>query len=107
MILKRIGALSVAKICAIIYAVIGLIIGFFVSAIALMGTMIGSAFGESGSPFIGLFFGIGSIIFFPILYGVLGFLGGLISAAIYNLAAKAIGGVEMEFEEKKVAAANP
>jgi hypothetical protein len=105
MVLKRIGALSLAKICAIIYAVIGLIIGFFVSAIALLGTMIGSAFDESAGPFIGLFFGIGSIFLFPILYGLLGFLGGLISAAIYNLAARTIGGVEMEFEEKKAPAA--
>ena len=105
MILKRIGVLSLAKICAIVYAVLGLIIGFFVSAIALMGTMIGSAFNESAVPFIGLFFGIGSIIIFPILYGVLGFLGGLISAAIYNLVARGIGGLEMEFEEKKEVAA--
>jgi hypothetical protein len=40
--------------------------------------------------------GIGAIIVFPILYGLLGFLFGLLSAAIYNLAARIIGGVTIE-----------
>lgn len=103
MVLKKVGALSLAKICGIMYAIIGLIIGFFVSAIALMGTMIGSAFNESVFPFFGIFFGIGAIIIFPIMYAIIGFVGGLICAAIYNLVARWIGGVELEFEENKPA----
>jgi hypothetical protein len=42
----------------------------------------------------GFMFGIGSL-FLPIIYGVFGFLGGLIAAAVYNLVAKWTGGVEI------------
>jgi hypothetical protein len=34
----------------------------------------------------------------PIFYGILGAIGGMISAAIYNLIASFIGGIEMNFE---------
>ena len=42
--------------------------------------------------------GIAAVIVMPIIYGVLGFIGGIISAAMYNLIAGFVGGIEMEFE---------
>ena len=44
---------------------------------------------------VGMFGGsILLIILFPILYAVMGFIGGIISAAIYNLIASWTGGIE-------------
>ena len=43
-----------------------------------------------------MMFGFG--IFMPVFYGVFGFVFGIISAAIYNLIARWIGGVEVEVE---------
>jgi hypothetical protein len=40
--------------------------------------------------------GVGAIVFFPILYGVMGFIATLIMAALYNVIAGAVGGVEMD-----------
>jgi len=41
-------------------------------------------------------FGIGAIVIVPIFYGAIGFIGGIISAAIYNLIGSTIGGIEVE-----------
>ena len=42
-----------------------------------------------------MLFGAGAIIIMPI-YGVIGFVKTLISAALYNIASKITGGVEIE-----------
>jgi hypothetical protein len=42
--------------------------------------------------------GIGSIIFFPICYGAIGFVGTLLAAWLYNFLAGFVGGVEVELE---------
>ena len=41
-------------------------------------------------------FGMG--ILMPVIYGVMGFIGGVIGAAVYNLDARWIGGIELEVE---------
>ena len=56
-----------------------------------------------GSPsevpaWLGAFFGVGSIILFPIAYGIMGFIGGLITAVLYNILAGFVGGIEMELQ---------
>jgi hypothetical protein len=45
---------------------------------------------------VGMLFGAGSIIILPICYGIIGFIGALLSAFIYNIAAKVTGGVEVD-----------
>jgi hypothetical protein len=44
----------------------------------------------------GALFGVGSIVFFPIFYGCIGFVSTLIMAALFNVAAGVVGGVEVE-----------
>jgi hypothetical protein len=98
MVLKRIGPLSCGRICAWIYAAFGLIVGFIMSIFALVGTVANFGSDGSGSVF-GLIFGIGAVFILPIFYGIVGFLGGLISAGIYNLIARYSGGLEIELSQ--------
>jgi hypothetical protein len=43
--------------------------------------------------------GIASIVFLPAFYGVMGFVGGMLTAALYNLAARIMGGIEIDISE--------
>jgi hypothetical protein len=43
---------------------------------------------------------IGAIVFLPIVYGALGFVGGIIMAAFYKAVASLVGGIEMEFRRR-------
>jgi len=96
MIIKSVGVLSVGKVMGCIYAVFGLIAGGLFSLISLAGAAIGGQ--NQGGP-AALFFGVGAIIFFPILYGVMGFIAGIIGSALYNLIASLIGGIEVELSQ--------
>jgi hypothetical protein len=100
MIVKSVGIFSLAKITGIIYAFIGFIAGLFFSLLALLGAILGANLADSPEPFVGMIFGVGSVILFPVLYGVLGFIAGIITAGIYNLTARWTGGLEIELEEK-------
>ena len=92
--LKRIGVLSLAVFQMIFMAIIGLILGIF-SAVIMTSTT--SAIGVGG---LGAGLGFLAIIFFPIIYGIIGFIGGALGALLYNLVAKWIGGIDLEFDQK-------
>lgn len=96
MVIRRIAPLSVAKVAFALYAVIGLIVGFVVALVGLTGVALGD-FG-SAAPFLGLALGAGAVIALPIFYGVMGFVVGIVSAAVYNLVAGIVGGVEVELQ---------
>jgi hypothetical protein len=97
--LKRVGPLSCAKVAAILYSGIGLVVGFCISLAALLGVAIGAAAGdEPGMAVLGLLFGVGAVVVLPIVYGLAGFLSALVGAALYNLAARVTGGIELELE---------
>jgi hypothetical protein len=97
-IVRRVGVFSLAKIMGVLYALLGLILGGLFSCISLIGTL--AAMPQlsegSGDQAFGLLFGVGAIIFLPLIYGLMGFIGGLIIAALYNLVAGRIGGIELE-----------
>jgi hypothetical protein len=99
-VVRRIGVLSLAKIQGTLYALLGLIIGAFVSLFAIVGGAILGSMSSSGSTAFGfpgsMLFGAGAIILFPIMYGVIGFIAGLIIGGLYNLVAGMVGGVELE-----------
>ena len=94
MVIRRFDVISVGKIAGIIAAAFGLIAGivFF-----LFGAMF-SAFPSQHGAGLGLFGGFMGMITLPIMYGVFGFLGGLIQAFIYNVAAGFVGGVRIDVE---------
>lgn len=89
--IKSVGVLSVAKIMGLIYGCLGLILIPFFLLIGLVGSLAG----KQQSPFAGM---IGLVFAFlaPILYGIMGFVMGAIGAALYNLFAKWIGGIEVQ-----------
>jgi hypothetical protein len=95
--LKRIGPGSAFKIGLIVYGLLGLVIGAFVSLFALLlGGAMSAAGGSSPMPMFGAFMGVGAIIFIPICYGVIGGIFAAIGAFIYNLAAGWVGGLEVD-----------
>ena len=95
MVLRRIGPLSLAKISGVVYAMIGLVAGCFFALFSLVG---GLASADAGGPFFGLFFGAGALVFMPLFYGGIGFVGSLLMAWLYNLVAGWTGGVQLSLE---------
>jgi hypothetical protein len=109
-VVRRVGVFSWAKITALIYAMIGLIVGSILALVSLFGVALGSTF-DSGSSDFGRFvpalLGVGAIVFVPLLYGLLGFFGGLLVAGLFNLAAGMTGGLEIELAEPRGAGPAP
>lgn len=100
MIVKRIGVLSLGKVMATIYGGMGLLFGLIFSFVSLLGLAFGAALqdGSGLESMFGLVFGVGAVVFLPVFYGLMGFLGGLLIAALYNLAARFVGGLVLELE---------
>ena len=90
MVIRRVGALSCAKVTGLLYVILGLIVGACLSLVSLLGFA-----GGSYSPLQGMF-GVGAIVMLPIFYGVLGFLGTLVMALLFNFAAGITGGIEVD-----------
>jgi hypothetical protein len=97
MVIKRVGPLSCAKIAALLYAIIGLIFGAMFSLFALVGTFPSDP-AMPISPLFGVAMGVGAIIFLPLFYGAMGFVMTLVFAAIYNVLAGIMGGIEIQVE---------
>ncbi len=100
MIIKSVGVMSVARVAAAIYGVFGLIAGVVFSLAAVTGAGLDREVGAQVS-WLGPMFGLGAIIALPVLYYVLGFVGGAIGAWVFNNVSRATGGVQVEVEESK------
>ena len=93
MVIKRIEPLSCGKLAGLLYGMIGLVVGAIVSVAMLAGGLgAGQRYGALGAGFAG----VAAIVVLPIFYGVLGFLGAIVVAWLYNLAAGFTGGIEIE-----------
>ena len=99
--LTYVNPLQVGKVFAALYALLSLL---FVVPMLLFGGLAAMvvhnapspnpAFHQSVNPAVGMLFGGVGLIVFPVIYTVLGFVFGVIGAAIYNLVAKWTGGIE-------------
>ena len=89
--LRAIGVMSCAKMMGAIYGCLGLI---FVP-LFLLGGVAGMMVGKGAGALSGVAM-LFMAIFLPILYGVLGFLAGALTAWIYNLIAGWVGGIELD-----------
>jgi len=93
---KKLDVMSVAVVTCIIYAIIGLI--FAILGGLFMG-MISAVLPYGGSSRVGLGFGMAMVILYPLIFGFCGFIGGALSAFIYNLVAKWVGGIKFELAD--------
>ena len=92
--IRKIDILSAGKVLGIIYLIIGVFLGLILSAVPTRGySMMNAGY---GSTFGSMMYGGAGIILLPIIYGISGFLAGVIGAFLYNLIAGWIGPIEME-----------
>jgi len=84
--LKRFEVLKAGYILGLLY----LLLSAFILVPILL---ISIAFGHPNA------LGVGMVIVLPLIYGLIGFVGGMIMAALYNLVSKMIGGLEVEVEQ--------
>jgi hypothetical protein len=92
-IIKRVGVVKLAIFQGTMMAAFGLIAALIFMA---FGAML-SGFGGQAAGIAGMM-GIAMLIVLPILYGVIGFIIGAIAAALYNLIASIVGGIEIDVE---------
>ena len=91
-ILRRITPASAFRVALVVYGFLGLVIGAFCTLIAMFGARF---LPPSRLPHIGQI-GILAVIICPIIYGTVGGIAAAIGAAIYNVAAGWIGGLEVD-----------
>jgi len=101
MVIRKIGVLSSGKVSGALYALFGLLLGAFFALFSLIGAgAMMTARDETGAGrmggMLGAMFGVGAIILFPLLYGIVGFIGGVLTAFLYNLVAGFVGGIEVD-----------
>lgn len=94
-VFKRFGVLQMAKVLGVIYF---LMTAVFCIPFGLIVMLMGGIQGQEGAVG-GAIGGIG-MLFLPVLYGAVGFIGGAIFAALYNVVAGFVGGIEVEIEQK-------
>jgi hypothetical protein len=83
--IRRFSPVQTAKVMAVLYALVALVFVPFIVAYVLMSP------NTAG-------FGIGFAIAIPVVYAIIGFVMVLIAAALYNLVAGWVGGIEVEME---------
>ncbi|HTZ54517.1 MAG TPA: hypothetical protein VMB20_05595 [Candidatus Acidoferrum sp.] len=94
---RSIGVVQFSLMYGLICAVFGIILGLILAFAFLVAPTVSE---ETGMPNIGPL----GIVLFPILYAIVlfiaGFIEGLIIAALYNLVAGWIGGIEIQLEPR-------
>ncbi len=91
--LRHIGVLSAAKISALLYGAISLLI---VPLFLLLAGIMSVVPHEPNQPSAAVFVGFALVA--PFIYAGMGFVMGALMAFVYNLIAGWIGGLEMQFE---------
>ena len=78
--IEHVGPLSVARIMGVVNFMGGILVGIGLMVLSLMGDTR---------------FDINALLVIPLLYGVLGFLGGFLGAFFFNWAVRMFGGLEV------------
>jgi hypothetical protein len=99
MIIRKIGVLSLAKIMGALYGLMGLIFGAIFALVSLVSAGMATAM-QDESAWIAPLFGVGAVIFLPIMYGCLGVVFGALTAWLYNIVAGMAGGLAVEVDTR-------
>jgi len=94
--LTNVSPLKFGIVLGVVYGVMALI---FAVPFFLIFSMVGAATARTGGQALPVIFSGVFVIFLPIIYTILGFIGGVIAAFIYNLVAKWTGGIEFTTQE--------
>ncbi len=95
---KRVLSISVVQAGLVVgglYGLLAVIFSLFLLIFGLIALVAGAGTNDAAAAVGG---GVGMIVIaviLPFAYGAMGFIGGVILAAIYNLIAKVTGGIEM------------
>ena len=100
--IAKIEAKSLGKTMGAIYGAMGLIFGGIIALI----TALGSTFTAEGGGNLSILFGVGAIIILPIMYGLLGYLFGLLAAWLYNLSVRFTGGIKLDIQDTAIETEN-
>ena len=92
--IRRIGILKAAMIGGIAYAIMTLLLVPFFLLLMLMP----GAFDEMGRTSGDWMMAPALLLLAPLVYGAMGFIGTGLAAAVYNLIATMVGGLEVELE---------
>jgi hypothetical protein len=76
----------------------GVLIGGILALVSTLGLALGQGGSGDGPAWLSAIFGVGSIVLFPIIYGVMGFVGGMITSVLYNMLAGFVGGIEVQLQ---------
>jgi hypothetical protein len=112
-VLRRVDIWSLFKVAFVLYATLGLVAGLFYGLIFMVIGQLGGLLGDEEIPGLGFLTGIVGVLAVPVLalfYGVLGSIVVAIGGALYNLAARWVGGVRLELdggESRPVTSAPP
>ncbi len=90
MVINRVRPLSAAKVVGLLYTILGLAMGAIVSLVSIFGGF------SSGRGDAGPVFGVAAVVFFPVAYGIAGFVTTIIIAWLYNGLANLVGGIEVD-----------
>ena len=96
-IVKRVGPGSAFKVGLVLYALLGLALGVCMALVSMVaGTLAPLGQTVPGARLFGFGMGFGAIILFPVLYGLFGGVFAAIGAALYNVVAGWVGGIEVD-----------
>jgi len=98
--LKRIAPLQAGKLLAAFYGLFSLLIVPFMLFFMAVGSLAAKSQGAGAAPPLPIMFGmgIGFILLIPVMYAAMGFVFGVLAAALYNLLTRWLGGLELDFE---------
>jgi len=95
MIIRRIDAVSCGRVMGTMYLLIGFVFGALYS-LSSLGMLVAAR--EGAEDIDSQSFGLGAIILFPVVYGLMGFIGGILMAFLYNVVVVYVGGIKVEFQ---------
>jgi hypothetical protein len=98
MIVRRIGPWSVGRVYGAMLAAMGLIFGGCFALLSLVGVGLASHNDPNIPGWLATALGLGAVIVLPVFYGVMGLVMGALMAALYNLFAGMVGGVDLDVQ---------